>query len=141
MCKNCSKIGHIAKDCRARPLAMVQATPETMSKANVTCFGCGKKGHYRNECRESWNRGNQGSGGNGYNHGNRGTGGNRGRHDNENQRVEAELLMRECMQLEMREEKTRMSLLVRSFSIIVMLPYYLILVPIGVLCQLLLCPY
>ena len=55
MCKNCSRMGHIAKDCRARPLAMVQATLKTMSKANVTCYGCGKKGHYRNECRESWN--------------------------------------------------------------------------------------
>jgi hypothetical protein len=89
VCQNCSKMGHIAKDCRARPLAMVQATPEAMSKANVTCYGCGKKRHYRNECRESWNRGNQGSGGNGYNHGNRGAGGNRGRQDNGDQRVEA----------------------------------------------------
>ena len=89
ICKNRSRVGHIAKDCRARPLAMVQATPEAMGKANVTCFGCGKKGHYRNECRESWNRGNQGTGGNGYNQGNRGTGGNRGRQDTENQRVEA----------------------------------------------------
>ena len=52
-----------------------------------------------------------------------------------------ELLMEECMHLGTREEKIRTSLLVRSFSIIVMLPYYLILVPIRVLCPLSLHPY
>ena len=53
---------------------MVQAIPEVKSKANVTCFGCGKKENYKNERIGSWNQGNQGSGGNGYNHGHRGAG-------------------------------------------------------------------
>ncbi|PWA76257.1 reverse transcriptase domain-containing protein [Artemisia annua] len=89
VCKNCSKVGHIAKDCKARTLAMVQATPKANGKANVTCFSCGKKGHYRNECRESWNRGNQGTGGNGHNHGNRGTEGNHGQQDTRTPKLEA----------------------------------------------------
>ena len=52
-----------------------------------------------------------------------------------------EFLREECMHLGTREEKIRTSLLVRSFSIIVMLPYHLILVPIRVLCPLSLYPY
>ena len=52
-----------------------------------------------------------------------------------------ELLREECMHSGTREDKIRTSLLVRSSSIIVMLPYYLILVPIRVLCPLSLHPY
>ena len=78
ICKNCSKPGHLAKDCRSRPLAMVQTAQGNDWKATVTCFGCGKKGHYRNECRETSTRGNNG---NGTSWGNRGAGSG-GQHPN-----------------------------------------------------------
>lgn len=87
VCKNCSKPGHLAKDCRSRPLAMVQTAQGNDWKAKVTCSGCGKKGHYRNECRDSLtggntgngaNWGNRGAGSGGQHHNHQGTRGNRG---------------------------------------------------------------
>ncbi|GJX29386.1 reverse transcriptase domain-containing protein [Tanacetum coccineum] len=44
-CIECQKIGHQSKDYRSR-------TPATGSnpKSAVTCFGCGKQGHYKNGC-------------------------------------------------------------------------------------------
>lgn len=87
ICKNCSKPGHLAKDCRSRPLTMVQTAQGNDWEATITCFGCGKKGQYRNECRETSTRGNNGNGaswgnrgvGSGGQHPNhQGTGGNRG---------------------------------------------------------------
>ncbi|GKE65766.1 putative reverse transcriptase domain-containing protein, partial [Tanacetum coccineum] len=44
-CGKCHKIGHREKDCQARAL-----TAGGNSQQNVTCFGCGEKGHYRNMC-------------------------------------------------------------------------------------------
>ncbi|GJV89963.1 putative reverse transcriptase domain-containing protein [Tanacetum coccineum] len=44
-CGKCQRIGHHEKDCRARALAACGN-----SQQNVTCFGCGEKGHYRNKC-------------------------------------------------------------------------------------------
>ena len=73
VCRKCNKVVHIAKDCRSYPLVAAQATHGNEWKANVTCFGCGRKGHYKSECREPWNRGNARNGGN---HGNRCAGGN-----------------------------------------------------------------
>ncbi|GKA41535.1 putative reverse transcriptase domain-containing protein [Tanacetum coccineum] len=61
-CYNCRKAGHKAKDCRAPPRPANQIGPGSQGGqgSDVTCFGCGGKGHYKNKCP---NNGNQ-SGGN-----------------------------------------------------------------------------
>ncbi|GJT47651.1 reverse transcriptase domain-containing protein [Tanacetum coccineum] len=53
--------GHKAKDCRAPPRPANQRGPGSQrgQGSDVTCFGCGKKGHYKNKCP---NNGSQGGG-------------------------------------------------------------------------------
>ncbi|GJT78661.1 reverse transcriptase domain-containing protein [Tanacetum coccineum] len=60
-CYNYGKVGHKAKDCRAPPCPAHQRGPGSQGGqgSNVTCFGCGEKGHYKNKCP---NNGNQGGG-------------------------------------------------------------------------------
>ncbi|GJY84503.1 putative reverse transcriptase domain-containing protein [Tanacetum coccineum] len=52
---------HKAKDCRAPPCPASQRGPRSQGGqgSDVTCFGCGEKGHYKNKCP---NHGNQGGG-------------------------------------------------------------------------------
>ncbi|GJS54986.1 putative nucleotidyltransferase, ribonuclease H [Tanacetum coccineum] len=60
-CYNYGKAGHKAKDCRSPPRPATQRGPGSQGGqgSDVTCFGCGEKGHYKNKCP---NNGNQGSG-------------------------------------------------------------------------------
>ncbi|GKC51642.1 putative reverse transcriptase domain-containing protein [Tanacetum coccineum] len=60
-CYNCRKAGHKAKDCRAPPRLANQRGPGSQGGqgSDVTCFGCGEKGHYKNKCP---NNGSQGGG-------------------------------------------------------------------------------
>ncbi|GJU73747.1 reverse transcriptase domain-containing protein [Tanacetum coccineum] len=53
--------GHKVKDCRAPPRPASQRGPGSQGGqgSDVTCFGCGEKGHYKNKCP---NHGNQGGG-------------------------------------------------------------------------------
>ncbi|GJV37674.1 reverse transcriptase domain-containing protein [Tanacetum coccineum] len=53
--------GHKAKDCRAPPRLVSQRGPGSQGGQgnDVTCFGCGEKGHYKNKCP---NNGSQGGG-------------------------------------------------------------------------------
>ncbi|GKF37130.1 putative reverse transcriptase domain-containing protein, partial [Tanacetum coccineum] len=53
--------GHKAKDCRppSRPANQRGPGSQGGQGSDVTCFGCGKKGHYKNKCP---NNGNQGGG-------------------------------------------------------------------------------
>ncbi|GJX08106.1 reverse transcriptase domain-containing protein [Tanacetum coccineum] len=60
-CHNCGRAGHKAKDCRAPPRLANQRGPGSQGGqgSDVTCFGCGEKGHYKNKCM---NNRSQGSG-------------------------------------------------------------------------------
>ncbi|GJY05270.1 reverse transcriptase domain-containing protein [Tanacetum coccineum] len=62
-CYNYGKAGHKAKDCRAPPRPSSQRGPRSqgVQGSDVTCFGCGEKGHYKNKCpdNESQGRGSQ----------------------------------------------------------------------------------
>ncbi|GJZ73963.1 reverse transcriptase domain-containing protein [Tanacetum coccineum] len=60
-CHNYGRAGHKAKDNRAPPRPASQRGPESQrgQGSDVTCFGCGEKGHYKNKCP---NNGSQGVG-------------------------------------------------------------------------------
>nr|GEV98734.1 putative reverse transcriptase domain-containing protein [Tanacetum cinerariifolium] len=46
MCRSCQKVGHQAKDCRSKAPAATGSNLQLV----LTCFGCGERGHYKNEC-------------------------------------------------------------------------------------------
>ncbi|GJS77478.1 putative reverse transcriptase domain-containing protein [Tanacetum coccineum] len=55
-CRRCQRTGHQKKDCRAKvPSAGV--TPFQ----DVTCYGCGEKGHYKDKCPKGRNQQNEGA--------------------------------------------------------------------------------
>ncbi|GJT73920.1 putative reverse transcriptase domain-containing protein [Tanacetum coccineum] len=60
-CRKCQRTGHQEKDCRVRvPGAGV--TP----LQDVTCYGCGEKGHYKDKCPKGRNQQNEGARGRAY---------------------------------------------------------------------------
>ncbi|GJS54985.1 putative reverse transcriptase domain-containing protein [Tanacetum coccineum] len=60
-CQNCQRTGQQEKDCRVRvPCAGV--TP----LQDVTCYGCGEKGHYKDKCPKGRNQQNEGARGRAY---------------------------------------------------------------------------
>nr|GEZ43223.1 hypothetical protein [Tanacetum cinerariifolium] len=48
-CRKCQRTGHQEKDCRVRPLQ------------DVTYYGCGKKGHFKDKCLKGRNQQNKGA--------------------------------------------------------------------------------
>ncbi|GJX81495.1 putative reverse transcriptase domain-containing protein [Tanacetum coccineum] len=55
-CQKCQKMGHLEKDCRFG----VQGAGNNFLQ-NMTCFGCGEKGHYKDKCPKARNQQNDGA--------------------------------------------------------------------------------
>ncbi|GJY09786.1 putative reverse transcriptase domain-containing protein, partial [Tanacetum coccineum] len=49
-CSNCKKVGHMARDCKSQGATTNQRTLMVNYKDSVTCFECGRQGHYRSDC-------------------------------------------------------------------------------------------
>ncbi|GJY72002.1 putative reverse transcriptase domain-containing protein [Tanacetum coccineum] len=58
---NLPMIGHMEKDCRVR----LQGAGNDFLQ-NVTCFGCGEKGHFKDKCPKAGNQQNDGARGRAY---------------------------------------------------------------------------
>ncbi|GJR84841.1 putative reverse transcriptase domain-containing protein [Tanacetum coccineum] len=60
MCRNCKRIGHLARDCRSVVTICTQGTPGP-NQGVVTCFECEVQGRYRKDCPKvkNQNRGNK----------------------------------------------------------------------------------
>ncbi|GKE08140.1 putative reverse transcriptase domain-containing protein [Tanacetum coccineum] len=59
-CNNCKKVGHLPRDYKATANATNQRAPGT-TQNTVTCFECGRQGHFKKESPKlrNQNRGNQ----------------------------------------------------------------------------------
>ncbi|GKA31792.1 putative reverse transcriptase domain-containing protein [Tanacetum coccineum] len=55
-CQRCQISGHQEKDCRVRASGV-----GVNSLQDVTCYGCGEKGHFRNKCPKKTNQPNEGA--------------------------------------------------------------------------------
>nr|GEV37285.1 putative reverse transcriptase domain-containing protein [Tanacetum cinerariifolium] len=60
-CRRCQKLSHIEADCKTR----LPGTDENLIR-NVTCYGCGEKGHLRHQCPKGRNQRNKGARGRAY---------------------------------------------------------------------------
>ncbi|GJR25216.1 reverse transcriptase domain-containing protein [Tanacetum coccineum] len=48
-CNNCKRVGHMTRNCRTPVLSTTQRPLVTNQKTAVTCYDCGKQGHYKSE--------------------------------------------------------------------------------------------
>ncbi|GKC93921.1 putative reverse transcriptase domain-containing protein [Tanacetum coccineum] len=60
-CRKCQRTGHQEKDCKVR----VPGAGVTLFQ-DVTCYGCGEKGHYKDKCQKGRNQQNEGARGRAY---------------------------------------------------------------------------
>ncbi|GJY83743.1 reverse transcriptase domain-containing protein [Tanacetum coccineum] len=49
-CGNCKRVGHMTRNCKAFIASMNQRTHVANQKAAITCYECGRQGHFRDEC-------------------------------------------------------------------------------------------
>nr|GFD15935.1 putative reverse transcriptase domain-containing protein [Tanacetum cinerariifolium] len=48
-CGNCKRVGHMTRDFKAAVAATALRSP-IGNQTGVTCYECGRQGHYRSEC-------------------------------------------------------------------------------------------
>ncbi|GJS73091.1 putative reverse transcriptase domain-containing protein [Tanacetum coccineum] len=60
-CSNCKRVGHMTRDCKAFVATMNQRAHVANPKATITCYECGRLGHFRDEYQKlkNHNRVNQ----------------------------------------------------------------------------------
>ncbi|GJR87551.1 putative reverse transcriptase domain-containing protein [Tanacetum coccineum] len=60
-CMNCKRVGYLTSDCRSPVAATNKRALVENQKSMVTCYECGKQGHYKSDCLKlkNQNRGNQ----------------------------------------------------------------------------------
>nr|GEV71148.1 hypothetical protein [Tanacetum cinerariifolium] len=60
-CRNCTKVSHMTRYCKTHASTANQRAPLANQKTTVTCYECGRQGHYRSECPKlkNQNRGDQ----------------------------------------------------------------------------------
>ncbi|GJX00857.1 putative reverse transcriptase domain-containing protein [Tanacetum coccineum] len=59
-CGHCKRVGYMTRDCKA-PVAIINQRALVENQKTITCYECGRHGHYRSECPKlkGQNRGNQ----------------------------------------------------------------------------------
>ncbi|GJX22325.1 putative reverse transcriptase domain-containing protein [Tanacetum coccineum] len=55
-CNNCMRVGYMTRDCKPSVAAMNQRTHGEIPKATITCYECGRLGHFRDECQKLRNQ-------------------------------------------------------------------------------------